>query len=440
MRIVTKYFVALSLLASLFSCNMDHCEQTVYSIDKEATYHTLESLRSNVGMKAARDLKIPGKIYSYGDLLLIGESYEGIHFFDVSNPEKPVNLRFLNIPGNTDFAIKDNKLFANNQVDLLTFDITDLNNISLEHIAEQTFRDEYNQLEEGFSYYLYAKPFRKKEVMSCEDYQTAAQNGDIQIFDDIFGTNEVFLMESVAFRTDNTLSAYSGSSQQSGSGTGGSMAAFTIVGNYLYTIDPSKLYTFSIAEGEDPQLLNEEYGMWGMETLFPSLGHLFVGTSGGMIIYDLSNPAHPTYKSSISHVNACDPVYVKDDIAYVTLRSGNFCDGFSNQLELIDVSNLSSPQRMEIFPMHNPHGLSIAGDDLYLCDGGDGLKVFDITDPMKLNRNMIERYPDKFAFDVITLPQQDNLLIMIGIDGLGLMDFSDPNNLKELSVIDVNWN
>ena len=57
---------------------------------------------------------------------------------------------------------------------------------------------------------------------------------------------------------------------------------------------------------------------------------------------DNSNPASPQLLSTYAHVNSCDPVVVEGDIAYVTLRSGNTCAGFTDQL---DVINLQDPKK-----------------------------------------------------------------------------------------------
>jgi hypothetical protein len=76
-------------------------------------------------------LKDPGKIYVKDNYLLIGESNSGFHVVDNSDPAKPRKLAFVAIPGNTDFAIKDNTLYANNGPDLLVYNIADLSNIRL---------------------------------------------------------------------------------------------------------------------------------------------------------------------------------------------------------------------------------------------------------------------------------------------------------------------
>jgi hypothetical protein len=216
------------------------------------------------------------------------------------------------------------------------------------------------------------------------------------------------------------------------------MARFTLAGSHLYTVDDNSLHTFSLQDPSKPQNVNTTQLGWGIETIFPYKDLLFIGSSTGMFIYGLSNPTSPNELSRFAHISACDPVFVKDDLAYVTLRDGNFCEGFSNQLELIDVSNPSNPVLLETFPMDNPHGLSISpSDELFLCEGKHGLKVFDVTKPRELDKNLLDRQRKIHAYDVIVMPGDRKVVMLIGNDGFYQYDYNNPKKLKLLSVIDV---
>jgi len=37
------------------------------------------------------------------------------------------------------------------------------------------------------------------------------------------------------------------------------------------------------------------------------------------------------------------------------LRSGTECQGFANQLDVVDISDLSNPSLLKTYPMDNPH-------------------------------------------------------------------------------------
>ena len=66
---------------------------------------------------------------------------------------------------------------------------------------------------------------------------------------------------------DGSLSTADGLS--SGTGKGGSLAKFTIVGNYLYAVDMHYLYTYNIADPKNPVKTNTSEINFDMETIYP---------------------------------------------------------------------------------------------------------------------------------------------------------------------------
>jgi hypothetical protein len=171
---------------------------------------------------------------------------------------------------------------------------------------------------------------------------------------------------------------------------------------------------------------------WDIETIFPYKNSLFIGSASGMHIFDVTSPDEPVKLSTYTHVRSCDPVVVDDQYAYVTLRSGTTCAGNVNQLEVIDITDLREPQLVATYPMTNPHGLGIDEKTLFICDGIDGLKAFDAADVTKIDQHLLAHYKNIDAKDVIPY---DNVLIMIGEDGLFQYDYSDPKEIKLLSTI-----
>jgi hypothetical protein len=119
----------------------------------------------------------------------------------------------------------------------------------------------------------------------------------------------------------------------------------------------------------------------------------------------------------------------------VTLRTGTVCEGFINQLEIIDVQNPASPALMVTYPMTNPHGLGIDDKTLFICDGNAGLKAFDITNINTVAQNILAHYKDINATDVIPF---NDVLILVGSDGIFQYDYSDPANISLLSHLPTN--
>jgi hypothetical protein len=83
--------------------------------------------------------------------------------------------------------------------------------------------------------------------------------------------------------------------------------------------------------------------------------------------------------------------------------------------------------------MTNPYGLGKDGDVLFVCDGRDGLKVYNAADPANLQ--LIKHIGGKETYDVIA---DNNKLIMVAKDGLYQYDYTDAYNMRELSKISLN--
>lgn len=86
-------------------------------------------LEQSVVKKTPQPIVNPGKIYSYGQYILINEQYKGIHIINNLDRKRPENIAFIQVPGCMDFAVKNNMLYVDNAVDLVAINIQDINNI-----------------------------------------------------------------------------------------------------------------------------------------------------------------------------------------------------------------------------------------------------------------------------------------------------------------------
>ena len=215
-------------------------------------------------------------------------------------------------------------------------------------------------------------------------------------------------------------------------GQAGSMARFAISNNNLYIVDNQNLLFFDITNADDPVAKGSVSIGFGIETIFPYNSNLFIGSTTGMHIYDISEPTKPVQLSVYRHVTACDPVVVQGDYAYVTIRDGVDCRFGENLLDVVDISNLREPRVVSSYPMYNPHGLGIDGASLFVTEGSQGLRTFDASDP----RNLVFKYEINafHGFDVI--PNNGNLIV-IGRDGLYQYEYSTPDDMTFLSKITI---
>ncbi|WP_137404890.1 LVIVD repeat-containing protein [Echinicola rosea] len=362
-----------------------------------------------VGPVAPRDINKKGKIYIFDDFLFISEPNKGIHVIDNTNPSNPKNISFIEIPGAADLAINDNILYADSYIDLLSFDISDPRDISLTNREEDVFMNYYVDQVAGIFTYL------KDTVITSEEPIRTWNGGGIWL-------------DAMNFSNAETGGG------QGNYGQGGSMARFTLANGHLYTVDDYDLRLFDISEKADPEFVKQIQLGWGIETIFPFKDKLFIGSTTGMHIYDISAPANPQQLSVYSHITSCDPVVANDDYAFVTLRSGNFCQQGVNLLEVLDITDPSLPKLLKSYSMENPHGLGLAGDYLYVCEGEYGLKSFNVSDVLKIDQNQLEHLQGLNAFDLIPGPKS---LIVIGNKLITQYDYSTPSKLKQLSTITI---
>ncbi len=241
----------------------------------------------------------------------------------------------------------------------------------------------------------------------------------------------LFLAFIVALSCKSDFS-WVGDGGNSNTGKGGSMARFTIVGDYLYIVDNTHLKSFNISNPGDPIPNGMVQINAFAETIFPFKNHLLIGTRTGMHIYGLSNPSSPNPISVYQHFASCDPVVADGDFAYVTLRNGTPCMRGQNQLDVINIAQLQAPRLLASYPMLNPHGLGVADKYLFLCEGGSGFKIFDRTNPAELK--LLEFKYDIKSFDVIPLEKS---MIITGDDGIYQYSFDDGGKFELLSKISV---
>jgi hypothetical protein len=222
-------------------------------------------------------------------------------------------------------------------------------------------------------------------------------------------------------------------------GQGGSMARFTIHGNYLYTVDNSQLHTFDISEPDKPVYLPQktQYMAAGIETIFSMDTLLFVGSQTGMYIYNVTRDGFPQPIAYAPHITGCDPVVASGCYAYVTINSENvWCGRTSNELYVYDISDPYNPEHVHTERgFKHPRGLGVNGNRLFVCD--DGLRVFDVSNPARPRWiDDLTHLPEAGGIDAYDVIPLGGTLLLTGADGLYQFDYTGER-LAFLSKIEV---
>lgn len=215
-----------------------------------------------------------------------------------------------------------------------------------------------------------------------------------------------------------------------GTGQGGSLARFTIAQKHLYVVDDMKLHVYSLANASSPKLTSTQLIGEDIETIYSYKDKLFVGSQDAMYIYSISDAGHPDKLGTASHVRACDPVVADDTVAYVTVRGGNSCGGTLNAMYVYDVKNLLNPSQRNVINMDSPWGLGMTGNTLFVCQGSNGMAVYDISN--RYYPSLKKRYFDDTYYDVIPY---NNMLICMVQGGMLLYELKPDGQILKLAKI-----
>lgn len=398
-----RKIIGVLLLASIFilqSCIKDqNFRKTTFY---KPVYKTKEEVLANIKSAAPEELSAPGKIYYKDGYVFLNELNKGVHIIDVRNTASPRNIAFIHIPGAVDMAVRGNILYADMYTDLVAVDITDPAKVRLTHVEAGVFPRRYYN---GFS------ADASKIITEWITVDTVLEAGT-----DLFMWG---MRREMVFAGPALSSA--GSSAVS-NGTGGSMARFALSDDRLYTVGDSELKVFNVTTPAKPTFIKEvSAGGWDIETIFPFGKNLFIGSMTGMYIFDISSKNDPKQIGTFVHARVCDPVISDGRYAYVTLRNGSKCAGFINQLDVVDIADLTKPVLVKSYPLTNPHGLSKEDNILVICDGADGVKFFNAESASNIRQ--LSHVKGMNAYDVIALGK---VAMVSAEDALYLIDFSDP--------------
>ncbi|NDP21940.1 MAG: hypothetical protein GZ091_12795 [Paludibacter sp.] len=415
------------LVLTLFGCADQVSEMVTYTIN-EPVFMTSETFRKSVKVTSEpKTIDVLGKICFYEGYLYVSEPEKGIHIIDNRQPSTPQMIGFIELLGNADLSIRNGLLYADSFVDLVWFDVSNPALPELKGRLENVFKMALPRIENTYGV-DYNMAYNADSTGVVVGWELKERTEDVNKYSGGWyggwGRPELFAMtDGIAINSTKAGGI---------NGITGSMSRFSIYDGYLYTVINNAMNIFSL-DGVKPTKATEDiYIGSNVETIFSYEDNLFMGTPTGMLIYSVKDPLKPEYQSSLQHVFGCDPVVVENDIAYVTIHSGNNCGQENNELIIVDVSNVKLPKQIVSYTMTNPKGLGIDNGKLFLCD--DGLKIYNAADPKKIMANELAHYRGMIGFDVIPY---NNTLMMIAEDGLYQYDYSVLSNIRQISKIAI---
>ena len=114
------FFTCVIVQSCCFPCIDEDFRNNIEYSAYEPIYWSRADLDSSIQLKPPQEIINSGKIYVIGDLLFVGEKREGFHVFDNSDLQNPKKIKFIQVYGSTDIAVRNNIFYINQATDLIT--------------------------------------------------------------------------------------------------------------------------------------------------------------------------------------------------------------------------------------------------------------------------------------------------------------------------------
>ena len=118
------YFAIISQLCSGCFYGNQQNDNNYY----KAVYISRAQLENSVILENPKTTIKAGKIYIKDNIMFVNDVNKGFQVYNYSNPSNPIATGYINFLGATDMAIRNNILYVNQAVDLVSVKYNSINN------------------------------------------------------------------------------------------------------------------------------------------------------------------------------------------------------------------------------------------------------------------------------------------------------------------------
>ena len=150
-KLTTILFYAFLCFAFLSACT--ETDEPFTTTGLKPIYVT-QSEAHHIYVDEPQNIVKLGKIYTKPPFIYINDAGMSVHVINNSDPTNPQRIAFIHIPGNRDIAIKGNYLYADNMTDLVTLDISNIENVEVVSRVQNLYAIENIAYPENYNGYF----------------------------------------------------------------------------------------------------------------------------------------------------------------------------------------------------------------------------------------------------------------------------------------------
>lgn len=396
------FFLAV---VSLNSCRST-CDQTVYYFSKIPVYSSLESIRSEFNVTGPQQLDTIVRIVELDHAYFLEEKGKGVHVVDKStNPIKRV--AFIEMIGCLSIEAIGNTLYVGQATDLVSIDVSDLNNISKKHTVKGLFNGDFVKQDSFIT--GYREEYIEREIIDgdCADSYIYPEN-----------TSEL-----VSVSNEPQLDLH-------------------ISNSHVNVCDNKTIFSFAIGSGSTPSFRNsQQFAGQSFVTnhhISSTADFLVVGSPrSSMMIMRNDGTLTRVVSSFVSSPFTCGRFFLFDDAILYPDFSENpnrNCNSI-NALHIHPINGATRPFSPFQFSFAEPQYLSIADSTMLLCNGSGGFVLFDISTPSTFNVSA-DLLDEVTTFHCAVSALSKERALIWGRDGLFYVNVSDPRNVGVIGKIE----
>ena len=186
------------------------------------------------------------------------------------------------------------------------------------------------------------------------------------------------------------------------------------------------LYIFNVSDPTHPSQLSHFYdgGRSHQIALYNDTILLIADNTGGLEIFDVSNLTHPVKIGNFIGANYLNGVVIRNTTAFVT--------SFNSGLVVVDFSNFSSPVEISRFPLSNKQSIALFNDFAFVSGIG-GFIILNITNLSAITLVKSFNYDiSDFFINQTTIYAACSGSLLTQAQGFKILDFSDSMNITEI--------
>ncbi|NQT35693.1 choice-of-anchor D domain-containing protein, partial [bacterium] len=316
----------------------------------------------------------PGTAYDVfiqGDYAYIADFNSGLTVVDISDPENPevaANFDDYENPSARGIFVVDDIAFVGSGYSLLSFDISDLDDISL--------LDNHNVSDYAYS------------LIVIGDIACVPCDGHGLCLVDVSNPRELRTISYCRMESS-------------------SLRLFVIENTVYVGQARAGLYIVDISDPENPQIIGSVDTPVYASGVYVSGDYCYVGDDeGGLQIIDVSDPEYPDIVGNCDFAGAGE-VFIVDNFAFVL-------DYRDNVLAVVDVSDPEDPEIVESCDTEEiPRDIEVVDNYAYIANFGSGLLILDVSD-YTITGPRIDLSIDELNFEDVGLDLSRELPLTIG--------------------------